>query len=69
MFKRKRVKVMSEQSSNLEDAIRWLRDEVSVCAFGEVALKATMHSGRIVRIEKTITTKLASNSSSGGNKK
>ena len=54
---------MSEEVCNLEDSIRWLREEASRCLFGEVALKATMHGGLVVRIDQTITTKLTSKSS------
>lgn len=41
----------------ITDAVGWLARELSGAPFVEVGIRFIQHAGRIVRVEKTLTTK------------
>jgi len=54
---------------DLESAIAWFREELRHCEFGEVALRAILHQGRLARIESITVRKEVSIKTSDGDPK
>jgi len=42
----------------LTDSFKWLEIETPKIQFGVIALSATIHAGKIVRVERSVTHKL-----------
>lgn len=46
---------ISTSSSEVDNLLQWLRDELQRTQYGKVGLLFTVHEGKIVALEKTVS--------------